>query len=110
MIALRLVVVLWLTTAVAAQTIPAWQPDTAFTVGELVTFNGQEFSCIQAHTSQVGWEPPNVPALWGLVNTGTADFSLSVTPASNSVAAGASASYTVTVSAVNGFSGTASLS
>ena len=23
-----------------------------------------EYKCIQAHTSQVGWEPPNVPALW----------------------------------------------
>jgi len=27
-------------------------------------FNGVEYKCIQAHTSQVGWEPPNVPALW----------------------------------------------
>ncbi|WP_349290090.1 carbohydrate-binding protein [Thermoanaerobacterium thermosaccharolyticum] len=22
------------------------------------------YKCIQAHTSLVGWEPPNVPALW----------------------------------------------
>ncbi|WP_374223055.1 carbohydrate-binding protein, partial [Streptomyces sp. FH025] len=20
--------------------------------------------CLQAHTAMVGWEPPNVPALW----------------------------------------------
>ena len=47
-----------------AQTIPNWQPNTAYAVGALVMFNGVEYKCIQAHTSQVGWEPPNVPALW----------------------------------------------
>src|SRR5215472_12590593 len=47
-----------------AQSVPNWQPNTAYSVGALVLFNGQEFKCIQAHTSQVGWEPPNVPALW----------------------------------------------
>src|SRR5256714_15410628 len=47
-----------------AQTIPAWQPNTAYSVGALVMFNNVEYKCIQAHTSQVGWEPPNVPALW----------------------------------------------
>src|SRR2546423_1605017 len=54
--------------AVQAQTAPAWQPNTAFSVGQMVTFNGQQFKCIQAHTSQVGWEPPNTPALWQLVS------------------------------------------
>ncbi len=48
----------------AAQTIPNWQPNTAYAIGDLVMFNGSEFQCIQAHTSLVGWEPPNVPALW----------------------------------------------
>ncbi len=38
--------------AVSAQSIPVWQPNTAYAVGALVTFNGQEFRCIQAHTSQ----------------------------------------------------------
>src|SRR5260370_26196743 len=31
-------------------------------------FNGVEYKCIQAHTSLVGWEPPNVPALWQRVS------------------------------------------
>lgn len=44
--------------------IPAWQPNTAYSVGQEVTYNGVTYKCIQAHTSQVGWEPPNVPALW----------------------------------------------
>lgn len=50
--------------AAFAQSAPAWQPNTAYSIGQQVTFNGQTFKCIQAHTSQVGWEPPNVPALW----------------------------------------------
>src|SRR5579864_1850566 len=53
-----------------AQTIPNWQPNTAYAVGALVMFNGIEYKCIQAHTSQVGWEPPNVPALWQPVTGG----------------------------------------
>ncbi|HEY6253434.1 MAG TPA: carbohydrate-binding protein [Candidatus Angelobacter sp.] len=53
-----------------AQTIPNWQPNTAYAVGALVMFNGVEYKCIQAHTSQVGWEPPNVPALWQPVTGG----------------------------------------
>jgi len=41
-----------------------WAPGVAYSVGDQVTYNGIEYKCIQAHTSQVGWEPPNVPALW----------------------------------------------
>jgi hypothetical protein len=36
----------------------------AYTVGDEVTYNGVTYKCRQSHTSQVGWEPPNVPALW----------------------------------------------
>ncbi|HTD22247.1 MAG TPA: carbohydrate-binding protein [Terriglobales bacterium] len=50
--------------AASAQTVPNWQPNTSYAVGSLVMFNGVEYKCIQAHTSLVGWEPPNVPALW----------------------------------------------
>lgn len=42
----------------------AWTPDTAYAPGELVDYGGSTYKCLQAHTSQVGWEPPNVPALW----------------------------------------------
>ncbi|MDB5052753.1 MAG: sugar-binding protein, partial [Bacilli bacterium] len=44
----------------------AWAPNTAYAVNNLVTYNSSTYSCIQAHTSQVGWEPPNTPALWAL--------------------------------------------
>jgi hypothetical protein len=42
----------------------AWAPGVAYSVGTVVTYGGSSYSCRQAHTSQVGWEPPNVPALW----------------------------------------------
>lgn len=52
----------------SSSTAPAWAPNTWYNVGQLVTYGGHTYKCIQAHTSQVGWEPPNVPALWGLVS------------------------------------------
>lgn len=51
------------TTAPAPAAQP-WAPNTAYAVGELVSYNGEIYECRQAHTSLVGWEPPNVPALW----------------------------------------------
>src|SRR3954470_15230581 len=50
---------------VQTQAQSAWAPNTTYAVGTLVTYGGHTYKCIQAHTSQVGWEPPNVPALWG---------------------------------------------
>ncbi|MBB5628288.1 glycosyl hydrolase family 18 protein [Sphaerisporangium krabiense] len=44
----------------------AWAPNTAYTAGTIVTYNGVDYKCVQAHTSLPGWEPPNVPALWAL--------------------------------------------
>lgn len=55
---------------------PAWEADTAYTVGYRVTYNGRLWRVVQAHTSQVGWEPENVPALWESINethSGTED-------------------------------------
>jgi hypothetical protein len=42
----------------------AWAPGKSYAVGALVTFAGITYQCRQAHRSTVGWEPPNVPALW----------------------------------------------
>jgi chitinase len=50
----------------------AWAPNTAYAVNDTVTYSGSTYFCIQAHTSLTGWEPPNVPALWGLVTGPTA--------------------------------------
>jgi fibronectin type 3 domain-containing protein/peptidoglycan/xylan/chitin deacetylase (PgdA/CDA1 family) len=43
---------------------PEWQPYTAYTVGDVVSYEGTLYECRQSHTSLPGWEPPNVPALW----------------------------------------------
>jgi chitinase len=44
----------------------AWAPGVSYVVGVKVTYGGTTYTCRQNHTSQVGWEPPNVPALWTL--------------------------------------------
>ena len=49
----------------------AWAPNTAYAVNDTVTYSGSTYTCIQAHTSLVGWEPPNVPALWQSGGGGT---------------------------------------
>jgi chitodextrinase len=67
---LCILIALGLPTAASAQSIPNWQPNTSYAIGALVMYNGVEYQCIQAHTSQVGWEPPNVPALWKPVSGG----------------------------------------
>src|SRR4030095_15229724 len=52
-----------------------WAPNVSYAVNDTVTYNGVTYRCLQAHTSQVGWEPPIVPALWqvasGPTNTPT---------------------------------------
>src|SRR5579872_1106388 len=55
---------------VSCSGVSAWSPNSvAYSVGQLVTYNGSEYKCIQAHTSQAGWDPADVPALWSLVGT-----------------------------------------
>jgi len=53
--------------SVAADPIPEWAPYTNYTTGDLVTYGGATYQCIQSHMSLPGWEPANVPALWKLV-------------------------------------------
>ncbi len=49
---------------------PAWTAWTPYTVGTRVTHNGVDYECLQSHTSQPGWEPEVVPALWMVVSGG----------------------------------------
>lgn len=44
--------------------IEAWAPGQSVSIGDLRTYNGVTYSCIQAHTTQAGWTPPAVPDLW----------------------------------------------
>ena len=43
---------------------PEWAPGKAYTAGNKLTRGGKLYKVIQAHTSQVGWEPENVPAMF----------------------------------------------
>jgi len=43
---------------------PAWAPTVNYPLGTFVSFNSIVYEARQSHTSQTGWEPPNVPALW----------------------------------------------
>lgn len=47
-------------------TTSAWAYPVAYKVGDIVIYapNGFTYKCLQAHTSQAGWNPPAVPALW----------------------------------------------
>ncbi len=41
-----------------------WQTNTAYAKDAIRRDGEQLYRCIQPHTSQDGWEPHNVPALW----------------------------------------------
>ena len=56
--------VLWKTVVVPGG---EWAPGVPYLVNDEVTYLGSTYKCLQAHTSQTGWEPPNVPALWELI-------------------------------------------
>ncbi|OPH50440.1 carbohydrate-binding protein [Paenibacillus ferrarius] len=58
----------------------AWAPNVSYAANDTVTYSGSSYKCIQGHTSLVGWEPPNVPALWGLVQGGGGDTQAPTAP------------------------------
>lgn len=47
-----------------------WEAEIAYIVGDRRREDNKLYKCIQAHTSQIGWEPSKVPALWTAINTG----------------------------------------
>ena len=46
---------------------PDWATDTDYTTGYKVQHGGKLWRCLQAHTSQSGWEPDIAPSLWAKV-------------------------------------------
>ena len=46
---------------------PEWVEGQAYTAGYKVQYGGKLWRCVQAHTSQTGWEPENAPSLWAKV-------------------------------------------
>lgn len=47
-----------------APSAPAWRAGEAVKAGDRRTHGGTVYAVIQPHTTQTGWEPPAVPALW----------------------------------------------
>ena len=43
---------------------PEWDADTDYLADYKVRRGGRLWRCIQAHTSQIGWEPENAASLW----------------------------------------------
>ncbi|WP_224365521.1 fibronectin type III domain-containing protein [Hyalangium versicolor] len=58
----------------------AWAPNVAYAASDIVSYGGKGYDCRQAHTSLVGWEPPNVPALWLERTGGTTDTQAPTAP------------------------------
>ena len=54
----------------AEDVIDAWAAGVSYFKGDIVMYGEQQYECIQPHTSQEGWEPSNVPALWKLHEEG----------------------------------------
>jgi hypothetical protein len=52
--------------ATAAGATEVWAPRVSYAVGALATYGGVSYRSIKAHTSQIGWEPPNTTSLWAL--------------------------------------------
>ena len=46
---------------------PEWAAGVAYTAGYKVQRSGKLWRCLQAHTSQDGWEPDIAPSLWAKV-------------------------------------------
>ena len=51
---------------------PLWEANMAYAIGDRRRYEDLLYRCVQAHTSQAGWEPPTVPALW--VRTSTEEW------------------------------------
>lgn len=51
---------------------PKWVTNTSYFVGDRRQYDELLYRCVQAHTSQDDWTPPQVPALW--VRTSTEEW------------------------------------
>ena len=48
----------------AVELFPVWAVGIAYEADQRIRYDKKLYRCVQAHTSQIGWEPPAVPALW----------------------------------------------
>lgn len=48
----------------AMELFPVWAADTEYAANVRARYGEKLYRCVQAHTSQTGWEPDKTPALW----------------------------------------------
>lgn len=48
----------------AVEMFEPWAVGVAYEAQQRIRYGDKLYRCEQAHTSQAGWEPPEVPALW----------------------------------------------
>ena len=48
----------------AVELFPLWHVGIAYEAGQRIRYGDRLYCCVQSHTSQKGWEPPAVPALF----------------------------------------------
>lgn len=48
----------------AVELFEIWAVGVEYAAGQRIRYEDKLYRCEQAHTSQEGWEPPAVPALW----------------------------------------------
>lgn len=103
------------------QTTPAveeWLAGKQYNLGDKVAYQNKGYTCTYAHRAAAGWEPPNVPTLWKYYGpaTPTPVVELSLTAGSYLVKSGQSVTLTwsaknaATVTASGGWTGSKPLS
>lgn len=50
--------------AEALELFPLWEAGVDYEADQRIRWKDKLYRCVQAHTSQHGWEPPAAPALW----------------------------------------------
>ena len=55
------------TALTGVELLPMWAIGRAYAAGDRVHHGGVLYKCVQAHTSQDGWEPESAPSLWAKV-------------------------------------------
>ncbi len=53
-----------------------WKPNCSYEIGNIRKHEGVLYRCIQKHTSQTGWEPSAVPALWTKIGDPTEEWQI----------------------------------
>ena len=51
-----------------------WIPNEQVALNSERTYNSVKYKCIQAHMTLAGWEPPNVPSLWQIIQSGCPEW------------------------------------